>query len=79
MLIFGGSWGSILALIYGWSFPSRCKYFILKGIFLEIQSEIGWLINGMNKFFPESNQKIFGWHFESKRKKFSPSTRQSVE
>ncbi|HMY89829.1 MAG TPA: alpha/beta fold hydrolase, partial [Nitrosomonas sp.] len=33
-LIFGGSWGSTLALAYGESHPDRCLGFILRGIFL---------------------------------------------
>jgi len=32
-LIFGGSWGSTLALVYGGSYPDRCKGFILRGVF----------------------------------------------
>src|SRR5215510_9102968 len=33
-LIFGGSWGSTLALAYGLRFPHHCLGFILRGIFL---------------------------------------------
>jgi proline iminopeptidase len=33
-LVFGGSWGSTLALAYGETHPQRCLGFVLRGIFL---------------------------------------------
>jgi proline iminopeptidase len=33
-LVFGGSWGSTLALAYGETHPERCLGFVLRGIFL---------------------------------------------
>ena len=33
-LVFGGSWGSTLALAYGQAHPERCLGFVLRGIFL---------------------------------------------
>ena len=33
-LVFGGSWGSTLALAYGEAHPERCLGFILRGVFL---------------------------------------------
>jgi proline iminopeptidase len=53
-LLFGGSWGSTLALAYGMAHPQRCLGFVLRGIFLNRASEVGWFINGMNLFFPEA-------------------------
>jgi proline iminopeptidase len=67
-LIFGGSWGSTLALVYGGSYPNRCKGFILRGIFLGTQCEIEWFINGMGTFFPEANRKFLELLSESERK-----------
>ena len=32
-VLFGGSWGSTLALYYGVSYPKKCLGFILRGIF----------------------------------------------
>jgi proline iminopeptidase len=52
-LVFGGSWGSTLALAYGQAHPERCLGFILRGIFLCTQPEIDWFLNGMRWFFPE--------------------------
>jgi proline iminopeptidase len=54
-LVFGGSWGSTLALAYGIAHPQRCTGFILRGIFLCSAAEIDWFINGMGLFFPEAH------------------------
>lgn len=52
-LLFGGSWGSTLALAYGQAHPTSCLGFILRGIFLCSRSEIDWFLYGMGQFFPE--------------------------
>ena len=52
-LVFGGSWGSTLALAYGEAHPERCLGFILRGIFLCTAPEIDWFINGIRWFYPE--------------------------
>jgi len=52
-LVFGGSWGSTLALAYGQSHPERCLGFVLRGIFLCTQEEIDWFIEGVKWFYPE--------------------------
>ncbi len=52
-LVFGGSWGSTLALAYGEAYPANCLGFILRGIFLCTAAEVDWFINGMKGFFPE--------------------------
>ena len=59
-LVFGGSWGSTLALAYGEAYPDRCSGFILRGIFLGTQLEIDWFVNGMGIFFPEAKRKFLG-------------------
>ena len=53
-LIFGGSWGSTLALAYGEAHPNRCLGFILRGIFLCRKQEIEWFLYGLRNFFPEA-------------------------
>lgn len=53
-LVFGGSWGSTLALAYGESHPERCTGFILRGIFLCRRSEIDWFLYGLRTLFPEA-------------------------
>ncbi len=54
-LVFGGSWGSTLALAYGQAYPERCLGFILRGIFLGTQPEIEWFLHGMGGFFPQEH------------------------
>lgn len=53
-LLFGGSWGSTLALAYGLRHPARVMGFILRGIFLGSQPEIDWFLQGMRTIFPEA-------------------------
>jgi proline iminopeptidase len=53
-LVFGGSWGSTLALAYGEAHPDRCSGFILRGIFLCRRSEIEWFLYGLRNLFPEA-------------------------
>ena len=52
--IFGGSWGSTLALHYSTLYPQRCKSLILRGIFLCEQPEMDWFLYGMKTVFPEA-------------------------
>ncbi|PWF44739.1 prolyl aminopeptidase [Massilia glaciei] len=52
-LVFGGSWGSTLALAYGEAHPERCLGFILRGIFLCTAAEIDWFLHGVQWFYPE--------------------------
>jgi proline iminopeptidase len=52
-LVFGGSWGSTLAIAYGEAYPERCLGFVLRGIFLGRQSELDWFLYGMRTVFPE--------------------------
>jgi proline iminopeptidase len=52
-LVFGGSWGSTLALAYGQAHPARCLGFVLRGIFLCTAAEIDWFLHGVEAFYPE--------------------------
>ncbi|HLY58968.1 MAG TPA: prolyl aminopeptidase [Stellaceae bacterium] len=52
-LVFGGSWGSTLALSYGQAHPERCAGFVLRGIFLGTPREIDWFLHGIATIFPE--------------------------
>lgn len=53
-LVFGGSWGSTLALAYGEAHPGRCLGFVLRGIFLCSDEEVEWFLKGIGRFFPEA-------------------------
>lgn len=56
--IFGGSWGSTLAIAYAEHHPDRCLSLILRGIFLCRSSEIDWFLYGMRTIFPEQWQEF---------------------
>jgi proline iminopeptidase len=53
--VFGGSWGSALALAYGQTHPQSCLGFVLRGIFLLRPFEIRWFYqSGASYFFPDA-------------------------
>ncbi|MGZ5032597.1 MAG: prolyl aminopeptidase [Usitatibacter sp.] len=53
-IVFGGSWGSTLALAYAEHHPDRCAGLVLRGIFLCRASEIDWFLYGLRAVFPET-------------------------
>lgn len=54
-LVFGGSWGSTLALSYAITHPDRVKGLVLRGIFLCRPSEIEWLYQqGAHRLYPDA-------------------------
>lgn len=53
-LLFGGSWGSTLALLYAQAHPDRVLGLVLRGIFLATPAEIDWFLHGMARVFPEA-------------------------
>lgn len=53
-VVFGGSWGATLALIYAISHPERIKHLVLRGVFLATQAELTWFYGGgAGAFYPE--------------------------
>ena len=53
-LVFGGSWGSTLALAYGQAHPQRLSGLVLRGIFLCREREIQWFYQeGAGRIFPD--------------------------
>jgi len=53
-LVFGGSWGSTLALLYAQAHPDRVSGLILRGIFLCRPEDIQWFYQqGASRLFPE--------------------------
>jgi len=60
-LVFGGSWGSTLALAYAQSFPECCLGLVLRGVFLCRRSEIDWFMYGMRTIFPEVWEHFAGY------------------
>jgi proline iminopeptidase len=57
--VFGGSWGSTLALTYAIHHPDRTAGLVLRGIFLGAQSELDWLYkDGASRIYPEDWEKF---------------------
>ena len=52
-MVFGGSWGSTLALAYAEHHPERTMALILRGIFLCRRKETEWFLLGLRNIFPE--------------------------
>lgn len=53
-LLFGGSWGSTLSLLYAQTHPERVSGLILRGIFLCRQQDIQWFYQrGASAIFPD--------------------------
>ena len=66
--VFGGSYGSTLALVYAMTYPKRVRHLILRGIFLGRQEDIDWLyLNGPKNFYPKEYQEFIEWIDEEDR------------
>jgi proline iminopeptidase len=57
-LVFGGSWGATLALVYGIRHTEHCLGFILRGVFMGTKAEIDWFLYDMKRFYPEAWQRF---------------------
>jgi proline iminopeptidase len=53
-IVFGGSWGSTLALAYAISHPQAVRALVLRGVFLGRASEIDWFLHRIGLFRPEA-------------------------
>ena len=57
--VFGGSWGSTLALLYAQAHPGRVTELVLRGIFTMTRAELDWFYGGgAARFFPEAWQDL---------------------
>jgi len=65
--VFGGSWGSSLALAYAEQHPDRCLGLILRGIFLCRNDEVEWFMTGMRRIFPEAWREFADYLPEDER------------
>jgi proline iminopeptidase len=69
-LVFGGSWGSTLALAYAETHPERVRGLVLRGIFLGRQREARWFYEegqGASAIFPEIWEQYLEFIPESER------------
>ncbi len=54
-IVFGGSWGATLSLIYAQTHPDRVMALVLRGVFLMTTSELQWFYGGdAGRFWPEA-------------------------
>jgi proline iminopeptidase len=67
-VVFGGSWGSTLGLIYAQTFPDRVMGLVLRGIFLAREEDTTWLYGGgAGAIFPEYWQEFVSYIPEPER------------
>lgn len=59
-ILFGGSWGSTLALVYAETHPERVLHLILRGIFLCRPEDLAWFyeVGGASQIFPDHWEKF---------------------
>jgi proline iminopeptidase len=60
-LLFGGSWGSTLALAYAQAHPHRVAGLVLRGVFLGRPEEVGWFLHGLGMIFPDAHAAFVGF------------------
>lgn len=67
-IVFGGSWGATLALLYAETHPDRAAHLVVRGIFLMTQAELQWFYGGgAGCFWPELWRDFAGMVPESER------------
>jgi proline iminopeptidase len=62
-VLFGGSWGSTLALVYAETYPGRVLSMILRGIFLGRNEDFDWFmkVGGASRIFPDAWQEFINY------------------
>ena len=67
-VLFGGSWGSTLSLLYAETYPQRVLGMVLRGIFLCRDQDLQWLYrSGANRVFPDHWQEFVSFIPEAER------------
>ena len=60
-LVFGGSWGGALALLYAQQHPNKVLGLVIRGVFLARQQDMDWfIVAGANRIYPEQWQRLLG-------------------
>ncbi|MGH7070105.1 MAG: prolyl aminopeptidase [Acetobacteraceae bacterium] len=67
-LLFGGSWGSTLALTYAQAHPAHVSGCVLRGVFLGRPEEVAWFLSGLAQVFPDAHANFAGFLPEAERK-----------
>src|SRR5881227_745753 len=57
-LLFGGSWGSTLALAYAERLPERVTEVVLVSVTNTSRAEVAWLTRGVGRYFPEEWERF---------------------
>lgn len=58
-IVFGGSWGAALGLIYAQNHPDRVMHLVLRGIFLMTRPELDWFYRGgVAAFWPDAWERF---------------------
>ncbi|OHV72276.1 prolyl aminopeptidase [Ensifer sp. LCM 4579] len=58
-LVFGGSWGSTLALAYAETHPERVSELVLRGIYMLTRAELDWYYQfGVSEMFPDKWERF---------------------
>jgi len=57
-LVFGGSWGSTLALAYAEGFPERVSEMILVSVVTTTRREVQWVTRDVGRYFPLAWQRF---------------------
>lgn len=60
-LVWGGSWGSTLALAYAERFPHRVSEVVLVAVTNTRKAEVDWLYGGVARYFPEAWARFRGF------------------
>jgi proline iminopeptidase len=73
VLLFGGSWGSTLALAYAETYPQNVSGMVLRGIFMGSSAEIDHFYHGETaRYFPENYERLLK-HIDQREKKNYPA------
>lgn len=60
-LVFGGSWGGALALLYAQQHKEKVLGLVVRGVFLARQQDLDWFAkDGVGKIYPEQWQQLLG-------------------
>jgi proline iminopeptidase len=65
--VFGGSWGSTLAIAYAIKYANHIISLTLRGIFLSRSNELNWFLGGVQHFYPEVWHSLISYLPENER------------
>ncbi|MEO1000121.1 MAG: prolyl aminopeptidase [Pseudomonadota bacterium] len=58
-IVFGGSWGATLSLLYAQAHPDRVMALVLRGVFLMTRAELDWFYQGgVAQFWPDEWERF---------------------